>query len=78
MKKIINIFLVLFLFAGLTIFSLVTAENPGAGNQGQDDSGAQGEQAGQGQDNEQGNGQQGEGQGQEQGNGQGEVEQQQQ
>jgi len=63
MKKIINIFLVLFLFAGLTIFSLVVAENPGTGNQGQDDPGAQDQQEGQGQDEEQGNGQQGEGQG---------------
>ena len=70
MKKIVNIFLVLFLFAGLTIFSLVIAENPGAGNQGQDDSdtqGQQGEQQGEGQDEEQGNG-----------NGEGEGEQQQQ
>ena len=71
MKKIINIFLVLFVFAGLTIFSLVIAENPGAGNQGQDDPGAQDQQAGQGQDEEQGDGQQGEGQGDEQGNGNG-------
>jgi len=70
MKKIINIFLVLFVFAGLTIFSLVIAENPGTGNQGQDDSGAQDQQAGQGQDEEQGNGQQGEVQEDEQVNGQ--------
>ena len=74
MKKIINIFLVLFLFAGLTIFSLVVAENPGAGDQGQDDPGAQDQQAGQGQDEEQGNGQQSEGQDEEQGNGNGEGE----
>jgi len=78
MKKIINIFLILFVFAGLTIFSLVIAQNPGTGNQGQDDPGAQGQQAGQGQDDEQGNGQQGEGQEDEQGNGEGEGEQQQQ
>ena len=78
MKKIINIFLVLFVFTGLTIFSLVIAQNPGTGNQGQDDPGAQGQQAGQGQDDEQGNGQQGEGQEDEQGNGEGEGEQQQQ
>jgi len=79
MKKIINIFLVLFVFTGLTIFSLVIAENSGAGNQGQDDPGAQDQQAGQGQeDDEQGNGQQGEGQEDEQGNGEGEGEQQQQ
>jgi len=78
MKKIINIFLVLFVFAGLTIFSLVIAQNPGTGNQGQDDSGAQDQQAGQGQDEEQGNGQQGEGQSDEQGNGEGEGEQSQQ
>jgi len=69
MKKIINIFLVLFVFAGLTIFSLVIAQNPGTGNQGQDDPGAQDQQAGQGQDDEQGNGQDGE-----QGNGEGEGE----
>jgi len=82
MKKIINIFLVLFVFAGLTIFSLVIAQNPGAGNQGQDDPGAQDQQAGQGQDDEQGNEQQGEveegEQGNGNGNGEGEGEQQQQ
>jgi len=79
MKKIINIFLVLFVFAGLTIFSLVIAENPGTGNQGQNDPGAQDQQAGQGQDEEQGNGQQeDEEQGEEQGNGQGDQVQNQQ
>jgi len=78
MKKIINIFLVLFVFAGLTIFSLVIAQNPGAGNQGQDDLGTQDQQAGQGQDEEQGNGQQGEEQDGEQGDGQGDQVQNQQ
>jgi len=47
MKKIINIFLVLFIFAGLTIFSLVIAENPGAGDQGQDTPQTQDQQGGQ-------------------------------
>jgi len=78
MKKIINIFLILFVFAGLTIFSLVIAENPGTGNQGQDNPGTQDQQAGQGQDEEQGNGQQGEVQDEEQGNGQGDQVQNQQ
>jgi len=78
MKKIINIFLILFVFAGLTIFSLVIAQNPGTGNQGQDDPGAQGQQAGQGQDDEQGNGQQGEVQDEEQRNEQGDQVQNQQ
>ncbi|TFB09109.1 hypothetical protein E3V08_01225 [Candidatus Atribacteria bacterium MT.SAG.1] len=58
MKKIIDILLILFIFASLTIFSLVIAENPGAGSQGQDNSEVQSQQ-GQGQGDEQ----QGQGQG---------------
>lgn len=73
MKKIINIFLVLFLFAGLTIFSLVIAENPGAGNQGEETPQTQGQQGGQQQDQGQGDGQQGE----EQGEGDGDQQQEQ-
>jgi hypothetical protein len=62
MKKIISIFLILFVFASLTAFSLVTAENPVTGNQGQSQQGNQdqdqnGDQDENGSDNDQ-NGQQ--------------------
>jgi len=55
MKKIINSLLILSVVFGLMIFSLAIAENPGAGNQGQDvpqSQGQQGEQ--QGEDKDQG------------------------
>jgi len=66
MKKIINIFLVLFLFVGLAIFSLVIAVNPEAGNQGQDPSPAQGQQGEEQGDQGQGDQEQGEGEGDQQ------------
>jgi hypothetical protein len=63
MKKIVSIFLVLFVFASLSIFSLTIAKNEDTGSQGQDASPA---------GDEQGNQQQGEGsedQGQDEGQG---------
>jgi hypothetical protein len=53
MKKIVSIFLVLFVFASLSMFSLVLAENTDMGAQGQNNSQSEGQQGNQQQDKDQ-------------------------